>query len=87
MKHICSINPLTYLPLQGAITPAYVSTTTVRNTNPADPNAATMKKYLNSDFDNTFCIYFSTEIATKRTNTPENKQTIITFDFIVYTGI
>jgi hypothetical protein len=63
-------NVTLYLPLHGAITPAYVRPTTVRKTSTGASRAATMKKYLNSAFESTDCRYFKTAIAINNANTP-----------------
>lgn len=69
-------NAALYLPLHGAIIPAYVRPTTVRKTKTGATRAATMKKYLNSAFESTDCRYFKTAITIRSANTPVEQNTL-----------
>jgi hypothetical protein len=64
-----------YLPLHGAIKPAYVRTTTARKIKSGASRADIMKKYLNSAFESTDCRYFRTAIPNNNANTPAAETT------------
>lgn len=62
-----------HLPLQGATTPAYVRTTTAKNTEAAATNNNTLNKKVNSALVTLELMYLRAAKAIIRANTPENQ--------------
>lgn len=70
-NHVVYYITKAYRPLQGAITPMYVSSTTMRNTAAAAISPPTIRSCFHCPFGFRLCRYFRAPIAITSANTPK----------------